>query len=174
MGWPLGGNWDRATTPPGASKADLAMMLAAFCLAVNERQALCGKTERAFVYNYAGDSKTRPTAADFSGSAIFPYNVSAVYEDVKGYGISFYLVSSMLGRFDFNMTWYKDAACTIWYPDADIKSDVDTEIGASFNLKAGPMYLKNWLWLKALYNKLIYTTISGTPTDLRPSLTDQT
>lgn len=78
MPWPLGGNWDRATTPPGASTADIAPILAALCLAVNQRESQMtigyypdtALSETQFFYTgngTAGSKKARPLSSDFAG-----------------------------------------------------------------------------------------------------------
>lgn len=74
MGWPLGG------TMLGASTAELAPIMEAIALAINQRQALItrgvnteGSGETSWYYTDAlsvGERKRRPTAADFRGAWI--------------------------------------------------------------------------------------------------------
>ena len=84
MGWPLNGDWDRATTPPGASTADMAHVMAAICNAVNERRGIALDGRLALVdwpiESIGGPTSTSPTASDFGEIAIFSPFVSEMLE----------------------------------------------------------------------------------------------
>lgn len=74
MGWLHNKQLDRATTPPGASTQDVAVMLSQLCKAVNQREAAAIVDGVALTeWFYTGDgtsgtSKTYPLASDWIGS----------------------------------------------------------------------------------------------------------
>jgi hypothetical protein len=92
MGWPLGGDWDRATTPPGASTADITVLLSALCRGVNERRQQVFKIDQnlspptpsvncvstaLIPFYYTGDgtsgaSSNYPTPANWDGNLYSP------------------------------------------------------------------------------------------------------
>ena len=84
MGWPLNGDWDSATTPPGATTADLAHVMAAICNAINERRgiALDGRLDLVEwpIESIGGPTSTSPAASDFNAIATFSPFISEMLE----------------------------------------------------------------------------------------------
>ena len=189
MGWPLNGDWDRATTPPGASLADIATICEAICRGHRERYNLVNNplTGVEFYYtDFPGDQKQIPLASDFintpfsatlvSGSGAVAWNayMSAAYS-ASGTGIQGLV------------HWYKDAACTTPYTVLEINEDSFGALGLPYPYLGYYAYLGKYgdgilvptdanlfLLAKEVMNRCIYTIIGGTPTDCRPFLTDQT
>lgn len=182
MGWPLNGDWDRATTPPGASLADMALICESICRAHRERWNLVHNPLVGIEFYYNDnplDQKQIPLQADFvstplyravlSGSTPMAYNAfRASSYAASGTGIQ--------GLID----WYQDPACTIPYTVADINTDASNALGVSYPYLGqygdgvlAPTDANMFLFAKEVMNRCIYTIISGTPTDCRSLLTDQ-
>ena len=92
MGWPLGGNWDRATTPPGASFADVAQIMAAICTGINQRESQYftnGIIDNTVTQWYntgdgtSGATVAYPTAASFAGPVLRGYFLKNLLESAK-------------------------------------------------------------------------------------------
>lgn len=137
MGWPINnGDWDRATTPPGASAADITTILAALCLGVNERRVARGLTETQFHYTEALDvTKARPVAADFSGRFNGPLAPAILNELYTA------IVSSD--------GWYHSTAFD--WDDYTTGAEIWTEAGTgldAFDADRGFLYAANLLHLK--------------------------
>jgi hypothetical protein len=160
MGWPLSGNWDRATTPPGASTADLSAILAALCVAVNQREHFLSM-DGSSVYNGAETSWTgighaRPSAADFNGISLRGDGVKTLMQQLHS-RIDF------LGTHSSGLHWTNITG--LWTPGAG---------EGAYDINKGPMYAWNWLRMKKALDKIIYLsavvdetiTTSGTASDL--------
>lgn len=189
MGWPLNGDWDRATTPPGASLADMASICESICRGHRERYNLVRNPATGILFYYTdnpADQKQIPLESDFintafcaelfGGTGPMAYNafLAASY-NASGTGIQ--------GLVD----WYKDSACTIPYTVLEINTDSFAALGLPYPYLGHYSYLGKYgdgilvptdanlfLLAKEVMNRCIYTIISGTPTDCRPLLTDQT
>lgn len=168
MAWPLLGQWDRETTPPGASVADLPTICAALCKAINQRrkysfyfEGAASGSEASFTYAQ-GLSKEYPTAADFSptvgtrnalnGSIVrglLSQMKSAIEDMVDGFNSRFWTDSNFTARWEPETLW---AAASVGLDAWDISAPVT---------KAD-----NWLILKNALNLLRYIKpqLAGLPT----------
>lgn len=167
MGWPLLGQWDRETTPPGASMADLPAICAALCKAINQREkysfyyggAATG-TETAFTYKQ-GSSKTYPTAADFAPTTGTRNALNGAI--VRG------LLSQMKNAIEdmvdgFNSRFWTDSNFTARWDVADLWAAASTGLDA-WDLSAPVTKADNWLILKNALNQLRYIkpALAGLP-----------
>ena len=140
MGWPLGGNWDRATTPPGASGADLPAICAAICTAINNRAlwrsynlstGAAAGTQYNIHYSLAS-SAIYPTAAQFGAALQNTLNdgfVQQFWTDCKtaidAIAASFYTDNTFATKWTSSTLWTAagtglgswDTTKNWWYPD---------------------------------------------------------
>ncbi len=170
MSWPLSGNWDRATTPPGASTEDRGAILEALCRAYNERRDYCHGgliPHQSFVYTSAGAFSDFPTAAQFAG---------ALNGGDGGQG----LVKEFFFQAEFShptddasvFTWYKEAACINAYLAGEIRTLASAGLSA-FDINREGLDATNFLIYKRMFDLCVYCFYLGAATDLRPLLTDQ-
>jgi hypothetical protein len=176
MGWPLGGDWDRATTPPGASTADLSMIMEAIALAIGQRQSLVANgvatetsAETSWYYTDAisgAARKRRPVASDFNGVWIHGPCVKRFVEDAQA------AIDALCGPHGFfesqEYAWAKAlTGNTIGAPSIDkywiqnddfpAQNNLHDEIGEWLNVDvAGVLDAPLWLQMKAGLNLLRY------------------
>jgi len=179
MGWPLNGDWDRATTPPGASTADLAAIMCAICIAVKERDDLLGLGSGfnpVFYTNTHPSGTSFPTPLDLQGIEIRQlidiggHDAGGLkYKSVVNNGIRL-IASSNPGDPTY---FYKEPTCTTLYGYGEILSTAEATVGASYSGTNEVMNATDWLIMKEMLNLMIYAKIAGVPTDLSSSLADQ-
>lgn len=161
MGWPLGGNWDRATAPPGASGADLPAICEAICKAINDRalyrsydsSGTANGTQYSIHYD-ATHTATYPTAAQFGASMVNPLNngfVQTFWADCKTAIDA--IASSFRTDNTFATAW---SASSLW-------SAAGAGLGAWDTTKNWG-YVDNWLRIKAALSLLRYYRVTLSPT----------
>lgn len=188
MGWPLNGDWDRATTPPGASLADMGIICESICRGWRERWNLARNPSLGILFYYTdslSDQKQIPLESDFTSTPFYRGLVSNISPIAYNAYLSASYNASGTG-IQGVIDWYQDAACTIPYTVAEINEDSFNAIGLPYPYLGNYIYNGKYddgvlattdanlfLLAKEVMNRCIYTIISGTPTDCRPLLTDQ-
>lgn len=188
MGWPLLGQWDRETTPPGASVADLPAVIASLCKALNLRRKYslysAGNPigdEIAFTYKQ-GSTSTYPTASDLTPTigtrnAVNGPIVRGILSDLID-GLEELVDNSPSPKF-----WKSSSFNTGVWSYSDLIAYASTGLSA-FDLNAPVTQADNWLILKRSLDQLRYlrmgsqvtvetsTTLSANDTNLADALPD--
>lgn len=178
MGWFKDGDWDRATTPPGASTGEIAVVMAQIARAINQRWAVIIRgantaaddgNEYRWYYTdalAAEERAVRPTAAQFAGAKIrgacvrrFVIDAQAQIDRLvqqQGTGDSWLNPVFLRERDGHELgTLTQD----FWTRDGSGSEEKDfhTAIGAWIDIdEVGVMYAPMWLQLKDALDKLRY------------------
>lgn len=160
MGWLHNKQLDRATTPPGASTQDVAVMLSQLCKAVNQREAAAINGATLTQWFYTGDgtsgaSKTYPLASDWSGSirGQLPKNALLAIKD----GIENLFALLPTKSFGF--------LTALWDGDPSVTSDLWTfanvwsyaTTGYTWQATTNPLHPHNFIILMRALDCLKYT-----------------
>lgn len=160
MGWPLSGNWDRATTAPGADTVDIGAIIVAIATAINTIETDLHPTYLTTTQWYytnnttSGPKKTFIVRADFTG-VIIDGNLAKKFQTDAASAITsmcthFYATNPVVTA-DFTKWTYSAllaAASTGVTWDATAKS---------------PLRADNWIILKNMIELLRYTQQEITP-----------
>lgn len=158
MGWLHNKQLDRASTPPGASTQDVAVMFSQLCKAVNQREAAAivdGVTLTQWFYTgdgTSGASKTYPLASDWSGSirGQLPKNaLLAIKDGIEGLlGLGSYKFLTALWDGDPNVTLNTWTVSSVW---------TYATTGYTWQPTTNPLHPHNFIILMRALDCLKYT-----------------